>query len=442
MNVLNFIGGAVGLYRIVPANEAHVRILFDKKNVFMSRTNVDAKPDYWVVPFVTKVHKLPLANIRIDVPDVKLNDKNMAKFSCDIVCFVNIADPMLAAERTSLTTEMIYYEKRGEQESVGIKDIAEDFRAIMESIGRTVATKQSILEIYMDRQALDNAVTKEVEGVFPKWGLQLVDLEIKDLRDVDESAIIQDIEKKIAATISADARVKVAEEGRRASIAEAEATKEAELVRAKTEEEWGKRKIEKDRTLAVAVQEKEQQAAKQEQTANAQKVEALRTKNVGEADVERETVIKLAEATKQKLSIEAEGEAAKIQNVGQSEANIIKAKKLADAEGTEKLALAQQKFNEAATSIEMIKANKEVGLKLADAYEKGLQKASINIVSGQSADLVNGGILGTIRLGGKEGVAIQQFLQGLPEEQQKKFNELVGKLTSGRKTSGKREDGG
>jgi hypothetical protein len=108
MKILNILGGAIGMYRVVPANEAHVRILFEKKDVFASKKelkdklNIEVKPDYWYIPFgVTKVQRLPLTNLRIDVSDVKLNDMNMAKFMCDIVCFVCISNPILLKGRVS-----------------------------------------------------------------------------------------------------------------------------------------------------------------------------------------------------------------------------------------------------------------------------------------------------------------------------------------------------
>jgi uncharacterized membrane protein YqiK len=423
MNPLELIGGAIGLYHIVPVNEAHVRILFDKKEVFASRRDLNTKPSYWTVPFVTKMHRMPLSNIRIDVPDVKLNDKNMAKFMCDIVCFVVIKDVQLAAERTFITITKKPYEERAS----GFEEIAQDFKAIMESVGRTVATKQSILEIYMDRSTLDNAVTKEVEAVFPKWGLELVDLEIKDVKDVDGSTIIQDIEKKRAAEINAEMRVKVAEQSKIASIAEAENSRTANVRSAEMEEEYRKRQIEKDRTIAISTQDMVMQSAKKEQEANAQKVEAKRTLDVGYAEVKMLETVQLADAEKEKLKRVAEGNASATQQTGQAEANVIKLKKVAEAEGVDRLAEAQRKFDDKATNIQWINASRDIGLAQAEAAKVGLAQAHINIVSGETQDLVNGSLLGKVSIGGKEGVALQQFLQGLTPEQIKFGMDMLSK---------------
>ena len=432
LDPIGMLGGAFGLYRIVPVNEAHVVIRGNTKEVFMSRKmskinmkgelepdKTDYRSAYWYIPFITKVVRLPLVNLRIDVPDVKLNDKNMAKYMADVVVFVNIDDPILAAERTDITVSAARYE--------GVDAINEDFRAIMESIMRTTATKQTLVDVFMDRNALDKAITEEIMPVFKGWGLRLIDLEIKDIKDTQNSSILQDIEKKIAAQINADARVKVAEETKRAEVVEAIQKKEAEMVKAENEQMWRQRQIQKDREIGVAQQDQIKMTAEKEREANSSKVEAMRKIQVGTAEVEREAVIQRAEGVKKKMALESEGKAAEVQNIGQSEANIIKLKKVADAEGTEKLALAQQKFNDAATTIETIKANKEVGLEYAKAYAAIGANAKINIVNGSTEEVMSGGILGNIKIGPKQGMALQQFISSNPEAVDAFLNSLGGK---------------
>lgn len=411
MSATGIVGGMLGLYKIVPANEAHIRIMGNKKEVFNSREagkDGQFKSAYWQIPFITKVHKLPLTNLRIDVPDIKLNDENMARFMCDIVCFVNVEDPMKAAERTQITTASIGYEM-----DIGVKKMAEDLRAIMEGVGRTVATKQTIIDIYKDRSKLDSAVSAELEKVLKEWGFKLVDLEIKDLKDAPESTIISDIEAKISAQISADARVKKAQEEQRAILAEADAQKISETRKAEAEEAYRKRQIEKDRQISISQAEADMKTAEQRKLANTKKVEADRVFTVGQADILREKAQKDSEAQRIQLAVVAEGEAEKVKRVGQAEADIIKAKKVAEAEGISKLADAQKKFDEKATNITAIQAIKDVELARAEAYGKALANANISIVGNSSADLVDGGIVGNVKLGGKEGVAINQFLKGI-----------------------------
>jgi flotillin len=399
------VGGMFGLYKVVPVNEAVVRILMNKKDIFCSRNG--SKSAFWYVPFVTKLHKLPLCNLAIPVSDIKLNDKNMAKFVCDIVCFINIKDINLAVERLTLTDT---------EEELGFDfvKLSEDLRAIMESIGRTVTTKQPLLDIYMNRQMLDEAITKEVQAVFPKWGIELVDLELKDIKDAPNSTIIADIERKIAAEIRRDADIKVATTNR-----------EAEVVKATEEETYRKRQIEKDKNVAIAQQERVKAEQEKIMDANNAQVEASRKLSVGNADVSRETIIKVAEAEKARQQLVAEGKAKQIEVEGFAEASIIKAKKVADAEGTEKLAMAQQKFNDAATSIEVIKATKEIQVAYAIAYQKAFESATINIVAGSTQEVISGGLAGNIKLGGKEGASLQQFVQTFPQ-----MKDVIDKFTA------------
>lgn len=269
----HIIGGFFRLYRVVPVNETHIRILQNKKSIFSSR---EGKSAYWVVPFITKLHRLPLCNLAIPVNDIKLNDKNMAKFVCDIMCFININNINLAVERLILTDTT-------QELGFDFSKLSEDLRAIMESVGRTVTTKQSLLDIYMNRQLLDQAITKEVELVFPKWGIELVDLELKDIKDAPASTIIADIERKIAAEIRRDAEIRVAT-----------TTKEAELVKAEAEETYRKRQIEKDKQIGMAEQSKNQEVANKEMEANITKIEALRKLDVGRTEIEKQKMEQLA----------------------------------------------------------------------------------------------------------------------------------------------------
>lgn len=379
-------GGAFGLYRIVPVNEAHIRILQNSKMVFSAR---QGKSAYWVVPFITKLHKLPLCNLAIPVNDIKLNDKNMAKFVCDIMCFININNIDLAVERLILTdTE--------KELGFDFTKLSEDLRAIMESVGRTVTTKQTILDIYMNRSLLDQAITKEVELVFPKWGIELVDLELKDIKDAHDSTIIADIERKIAAEIRRDAEIKVAT-----------TTKEAELAKAEAEEIYRTRQIEKDKQIGMAEQYKNQEIADREKEANVTKIEAMRKLEVGHAEIEKQKMEQLASGQKLKYTIEAEGQANQITSVGKAEADIIRIKKEADAAGTLKLAEALKEFNDVAINVKILDIQKEIMIAKFNALAQAIQKADLKwIMSGTNAQKFFG-----INLDAEGGANIQQFIR-------------------------------
>jgi len=403
----HILGGMVGLYRVVPVNEAHIRILQNSKSIFSARTNKSA---YWVVPFITKMHKLPLCNLAIPVNDIKLNDRDMAKFVSDIMCFINIKNIDLAVERLILTDTT-------QELGFDFTKLSEDLRAIMESVGRTVTTKQTILDIYMNRSLLDGAITKEVEMVFPKWGIELVDLELKDIKDAQGSTIIADIERKVAAEIRRDAEIKVAI-----------TTKEAEIAKAEAEESYRKRQIEKDKQISMAEQFKNQEVATKEAEANIQRIEAIRKLEVGQAEIEKEKMEQLALGQKIKFTVEAEGQANQIQNVGKAEADIIRIKKEADAAGTLKLAEALKEYNDVAINVKILDIQKDIMLAKFNALAQAIQNADVKwIMSGANAQKFFG-----INLDAEGGANIHQFLEesGLDPE---KLKDLLKKDESGGK---------
>ncbi len=438
-------------------------------------------PEYPSYGKFTRIHKLPLANLNISVEGIKLNDSKMAEFLCDVTLFVRIGNPMRAAERTNMSQEKDMYEGRRDANGnidVSSTQLARDFIAILEAVLRTTATQQTILEIFQDRQKLQQSVAKQVIDVFPAWGLELTNLEIKHIRDVQGSTIIHDIERKIAAEINADAEVKVATEDKRARVAKAEMDRDAKLAEYSAQETAGKREKEKEQVLGIAEQQKQKEIQLKTLDTNAQTVEAKRKLNVGNAEIEKQVTITNAEAQKQQTILNAEaakeqtirqaeaaksaavlaaeaarqraelegagqkaretsigeGEGAKARAIGEGEASAtrvrgeaegaaIKARKVGDAEGTERLAVAQQKYGEAAgqqaLEAKKIDVAKDVAIAYANAAAEFGKNATVNVVTGDSKDILSGGIFGKLGFGAKEGAALAQMAQTLgttPEE--------------------------
>lgn len=413
----HIVGGFFGLYRIVPINEAHLRVLRNKTAIFSARTHTSA---YWYIPFITKLHKLPLCNLAIPVNDIKLNDKNMAKFVCDVMCFININDLILAFERLTLTDT---------KDDLGFNfaKLSEELRAIMESVCRTVTTKQTILDIYMHRQMLDEAITAEVKSVFPKWGIELVDLELKDIKDAPgigkgdpTSTIIADIERKNAAEIRRDAEVMIAG-----------TTREAEIAKAVAEEAYKKRQIEKDRAIGIAEQEKAQEISVAQSKANQTAVDASRVQQVGNAQVAKEKIEQEAMAQKIKLSTEAEGQASKVLTEGKAAADVIRLTKEADATGTSAQAKALKEFDDVAINVKILDVQKDIMISKFKALAEAMKNADIKwIISGAQAQKFFG-----INLDAEGGANMEQFLHesGLSKET---INQILSKAKEEIKTKG------
>ncbi len=442
-----------------------------------------------VYPKIGKFQKtitVPLSNFRVSANGIKLNDKDMAEFVCDVVAFVHVVDPIMAAERTTITGGREIYEGSSAPgtNSGGLRiEIDEDFRVMVESIIRTAAMQHTILDLFRNRDQLQHAVEKEVRNLFPKWGLQLVNVEVPIIKDAEGSVIIDNLQKQRASVIDADTRKIIAQQDKEARVVVATQKKEAEIAEAENTELAGKRDFQKDKELGVAKQQMEQAVQDATKETNEKRVAAeralqtgtadyTRTVTITNADAQKEKTIKEAEAanrrkileaeankqqtvleaqaskeraeleglgTKAKLTAEGEGagakaraegegEGAKAEAIGKGEGAAIKAKKFADAEGTERMAVAQQKYGEAAgqQALEAKKLDllRDVQTAYANAAGKVAENAHINIISGESQDLLSGGIFGKIGVGGLQGAALAQMAQALgvrPEELAKAF---------------------
>ncbi len=367
-------------YTVVPPHEAHVVVFRGKgKKLFCSREGV-VRSAYWHVPVIQRRAILPLENIQIQINDIPLRDKDMAKFSGDVRCYLNISDPVLAAERLG--------EVEHGETGIGFPAIEKDVKDLIEAITRNASMAMDVFAIMMQRdqfsQTVENKVNEELDG----WGLKLIDLEVIHFKDIESYTIIKDLEKRQAKVIEAETRKQVAEYEKDASVVEAVTNKDKELQKAQSEEEYRSRQIEKDQKIGERQKLSDQMVAKAELEANKDKVEATRALTVGTAQVAKEAKIVdaegEAEATKRKGGATAEV----TKMTGFAEADVTKQKAFAEAEGTEKKAVALKQYTDAGLSLEMIKAQIEIKKAQFSALAEGLKVAKINLVtSGESSIL-------------------------------------------------------
>ena len=248
----------------------------------------------------------------------------------------------------------------------------------------------------MDRQKLVDALTKEVSIVFPKWGIELVNLELKHIKDAPDSTIISDIERKVAAEIRRDADIKVSDTARQSAIAQAVNNEQAQ-----------KSKIDADKAIGLAQQQKNLEVAKAEALANQQTIQAKQTLEVGQADIARQIVEKTAEAEKVRQIKVAEGKAEQTKLEGEAAANVVKVSKLADAEGTSALAEALAKFNDAAMGVKRLEINKDIMIEKFKSFAAIAKEADIKwIMSGAQGQNFFG-----LDLTAEGGANFEQFLR-------------------------------
>lgn len=388
-------------YTIVGANEAHVVITMGKGRRIISsvkKDGIDGNTSYFFIPFLMKKYIMPLTNVKLDINDINLNDREMAPFVCDVVTWLHVEDPVKAVER--LNTEGNIF-----------GSLHSDLTAIVQAIARAASMKQEILDIMRDRTTFSTGVSSEVDVTLRDWGVKLVNLEVNDIRDAEDSEVIQNYEMQRKATIESQTRIAIANRDREAVEVEQSNKKMAETATANAEKAYKTSQIERDAALGIAEQTKQQTIAEAEAITNSKKIDALRVTEVGKAQVIKEAIIEKAKGEGESIRITGEKEADVVTLKGNAEASATKAKGLADAAAKDAMAEALKKFNDAGISLEKIKAAVSMQQFMAEAYGKIAENADIKIVtSGEGKSLFG------IPMNAQTGADLGQLLEAFGSE--------------------------
>lgn len=393
-------------YTVVPNNQAHVVVFMGGGRKIKTPVMGDGgkgKTSYFYIPFLMKRSIMPLTNVKLDIKDIHLNDIQVAPFVCDVVTWLHIADPIKAAERLNFV-------------SGAFDSLHEDLTAIVQAIARASAMKQEILDIMRDRATFSKGVSSEVDIVLNSWGVQLVNLEINDIRDQANSSVIANYESMRKAAVQSVARIEISKRDREAVTVEQDNRRLAETAKADSEKAFQVKQIERDQTIGISTQQKEQAVATAEAVTNETKIKALRVATVGQASVQREAAITVAEGEGEAIRIKGEKNAAITTLQGTAEGNAIEAKGLAEAKAKDAMAEALKKFNEAGISLEKIKAWVEVQKAFAGAYGEIASNAQIKVVTSGKG----GNILG-LPMNAETGADIGQLIEGLGPEKISEF---------------------
>ncbi len=406
-------------YTVVPPHEAHVVVSKGKgKKVYCSRPleGVKLQSAYWYIPILKERLVIPLENIRIEIDGIPLRDQLMAKFSGDVVCFLSVVDPLLAAEKLGEIEE--------EQGKIGFPRIEAEVGRLIEAITRNASMSMEVYEIMRHRDLFSHEVKKRVNEPLEQWGVQLVDLEVIHFKDIEAYTVINDLEQRQASLINAETRKQVADNQKGASIVESLANKETETARAENEELYRIRQIQKDQKVGQTQQEAVQNIARAEMEANREKVEALRVLDVGTSQVEAQAKIESALGDSAAVKTKADGDSEAIRKTGLAQAEVTKATLIAEAEGTKEKAYALKEYTDAGLSLETIRADVEIKKAQFAALAEGLKVAKISLVtSGESSIL---GIPVSAKVGAdmgqmlyemaERGIDVQSLLDKLPLE--------------------------
>ena len=225
----------------------------------------------------------------------------------------------------------------------------------------------TIEEINQDREKFLEQINANVNTELNKIGLEIINVNIKDI--TDESGYIDAIGKKAAAEAINKAKVEVAQQEKLGAVGEAEANKEKEVQVAEQNAQTliGKTNAVKEQRIKTATLEAQavegenvskaniaeynaELAVKQADAfregeiakANAQRDVLLAQKEQEEARLKKEELAK-QEIEKLKIQVEADAEAEKQRRIALGQADAIKAKYFAEAEGVKAVLEAKAK---------------------------------------------------------------------------------------------------
>ncbi|MGH8049359.1 MAG: SPFH domain-containing protein [Arenimonas sp.] len=430
---------ALFLRRVVPTNEVHI-VQSGKATVSYGKDHESGNTYYEWPSWLPKIGivkiVLPVSVFDGDLEAYEAYDKGRLPFVVDVKAFFRISDSNLAAQRVS-----------------SFDELRSQLHAILQGAVRTILASADIEEIMQGRSQFGEAFTREVEAQLVNWGVSTVkNIELMDIRDSNASHVIKNIMEKKKSLIEMQSRIEVAENMKRASIAEIEAKRETDVQLQDALQKVGARTAEKDKAIGIANEQAQQAIKEQAKITTEKELEITKVSEVTSANIakdvqivkanqdketaainkdmaiieaaqEKETTILVAEGTRATTILVAEGnleskkresegitvegtaraEAEKAMQLAPVQAQIVLAKEIGNNEGYQKYLI----------TIEQVKANQAVGIEQA----KALSQADLKIIA-NSGNVENGmkGVMDIFSSNG--GTHVGAMLEGLAQTEQ------------------------
>lgn len=246
-------------------------------------------PSWFPVIGIVKI-VLPVSVFDQDLESYEAYDKGRLPFVVDIKAFFRITDSNMAAQRVS-----------------SFDELKNQLRAILQGAVRTILASSDIEEIMQGRGQFAELFTVEVEAQLKNWGVSTVkNIELMDIRDSSGSNVIRNIMEKKKSLIEMQSRIEVAENMKRASIAEIEAKREKDIQEQDALQKVGSRTAEKDKEVGIS-NELAQQSIKEQAKATIQKQLAItKVEEVTKAEIDKDVQIVRANQEKETAAINKE----------------------------------------------------------------------------------------------------------------------------------------
>lgn len=430
---------ALLLRRVVPTNEVHI-IQSGKSTVSYGKDHSDGNTYYEWPAWIPKIGIvkiiLPVSVFAEDLQSYEAYDKGRLPFVVDIKAFFRITDSNVAAQRVS-----------------SFDELRNQLRAILQGAVRTILASADIEEIMQGRSQFGESFTREVEAQLKNWGVSTVkNIELMDIRDSENSEVIKNIMEKKKSLIEMQSRIEVAENNKKANIAEIEAKRETDIQEQEALQKVGARTAEKEQAVGIANELSQQSIKEQAKITKEKELEITKVSEVMQANInkdvqivkanqdketaainkemaiikaaqEKETTILVAEGTKSTTILVAEGnleskkrESEGIAVEGTAKAEAEKAMQLAPVQA--QIVLAKEigenaGYQQYLVTIEQVKATQAVGIEQA----KALAQANVKVIA-NSGNVENGmkSIMDIFSSNG--GTQVGAMLEGLAQTEQ------------------------
>ena len=358
--VLLLIGG----YLKAPPDTAYIITGLGKKRILIGKAG-------WRMPFFTRVDKLSLRVMQVDVKTSEAVPTNeFINVTVDGVANVKVSSDPVLLQRAS---ESLLNLRQQDLVALVTQVLEGNMREIVGSVG--------LKEMVQDRQGVAKKITENVVPDMEKLGIDVVNFNIQNFKDAAgtiENMGIDNVEQ-----IRKNAQIAKANAQRDISIASANAQQEANAVRVEAE----KKIAEQDAELAVQqanmkvrseTKRAEADAAYSIQEESQRKVIEVTRANADIARKEKEAELAEKEIALKERQLDAEirkqADALKYQMEKQAEADLIKQQREAEAEKYRALQAAEAKKAEAEALRYMMEQEaagiRAKGLAEAEAIEK------------------------------------------------------------------------
>ena len=324
-------------YMKAPPDTAYIISGMGKKRILIGRSG-------WRVPFFTRVDKLSLRVMQVDVKTTEAVPTNE---------FINVTVDGVANIKISSNPELL---TRASEALLGMKqgELIAMVTQVLEGNMREIVGSVGLKEMVQDRQGVAKKITENVVPDMEKLGIEVVNFNIQNFKDAAgtiENMGIDNVEQ-----IRKNAQIAKANAQRDIAIATSNAQQEANAVKVEAEKKIA------EQNAALAVQQADMKvradtkAAEADAAYSIQQEEQRRVIEVAKTNADiarRDKEAELAEkeiALKERqldADIKKQADAMKYQSEKQAEAELIKRQKEAEARKYEALQAAEAKRAEA-----------------------------------------------------------------------------------------------